>query len=1054
VEASDVYLAQLLYGIDPLPHGTLRWQLSHGRATSRFRHDVPPDARAALLDWARRDLPQGTAPALEAHAVSSLWVAVLDVLGISNRESLEDQEAKSEGALLDRVLGVARDGGIPLPMTDQTKALIEAEVASSDGRQESRLCRRVLAGLRRDELSRDGFQALEELLEIRGTGTAGRRRLTGLRQLDPRIDLARSGLETLERDLKRIGPEDTLSDFCQSITGARIVAQVDDQMIKWCAAFLDEGLAGWPMPGREGGFYEAWRTLAERDPMFRFLGVTNSAHRIRQLPPHPEDAVIQLLRTMGIPEEHWAPYLTHHIAALPGWAGMVRWRGAHADYPAQQHCPTNLTHYLAVRLFYEAELVSTLCREEWGIDGTVPAIHRYFQDHLGEYFARAQVRGGELPDALAAAVVRLGQGAIDFDWDALADPAYGEMRRAKGLTRSDQWFRYAEMLFVYRHGAGHGHDTLHLIYHDAWRLFHLSQLLGFNADDIRSQSGNAARPLLAPLDDLPPASHGPIWLQAYEAHYREGLLSLLTGNKKQGGHGTRPRAQVIFCLDVREEGIRRYLEAQSDAYETFGTAGFFSLPMIFRPHGNGGERDLCPIVIKPRHTVIEAVRAGDGAGNHEREQREQWKETLHGLYHRLETNLATAYFLIDFLGIVCGLAMVGKTVLTRAWHALTGTLRDRIIPPVPTVLLLGDGGGDGTTTAVAGPLQSRLHFSHLEQADIVEAQLRMIGLTRNFGRLIVFCGHGSTTENNPYAAAYHCGACGGNRGGPNGRAIAAMANNAAVRTVLSRRGFAIPDDSYCVGAEHDTAADRLTYFDTEDIPVTHREEFERLASDLNRAAALHAQERCRRLPRAPHGATPEDALLHVQTRSHDWAQVYPEWGHSRCALMLIGRRDLTRGVFLERRAYLQSYDPDQDPDGSILEEIMTAFIPVVRGISLDYYFSFVDSGVNGVFGAGTKAYHNVVGLIGVMQGAGSDLKAGLPYQGVAPLHEPMRVQIIVESHPAKVASIVERNKVLEHVFKNQWAHLIAWYPGTNQLVGYQSDGSWTTLRPGEVAIAR
>ncbi|MGH2669912.1 MAG: putative inorganic carbon transporter subunit DabA, partial [bacterium] len=252
----------------------------------------------------------------------------------------------------------------------------------------------------------------------------------------------------------------------------------------------------------------------------------------------------------------------------------------------------------------------------------------------------------------------------------------------------------------------------------------------------------------------------------------------------------------------------------------------------------------------------------------------------------------------------------------------------------------------------------------------------------------------------------------------------------------------------------DTAADRFTYFDTEDVPGTHREEFERLTRDLHRVAALHARERCGRLPNAPRDPTPEEALQHVQTRSLDWAQVYPEWGHSRCALMLIGRRDLTRGVFLDRRAYLQSYDPDQDPDGAILEEIMTAFIPVVRGISLDYYFSFVDSGINGVFGAGTKAYHNIVGLIGVMQGAGSDLKPGLPYQGVAPLHEPMRAQIIVESHPAKVASIVERNKVLENVFKNHWAHLIAWYPGTKQLVGYQADGTWKTLQAGEVAIAR
>ncbi|HLE81052.1 MAG TPA: putative inorganic carbon transporter subunit DabA, partial [Dehalococcoidia bacterium] len=218
--------------------------------------------------------------------------------------------------------------------------------------------------------------------------------------------------------------------------------------------------------------------------------------------------------------------------------------------------------------------------------------------------------------------------------------------------------------------------------------------------------------------------------------------------------------------------------------------------------------------------------------------------------------------------------------------------------------------------------------------------------------------------------------------------------------------------------------------------------------DMVQACGRHAQERCRRLPLAPKNPTPEQALRHVQTRALDWAQVYPEWGHATCAVMLIGRRELTRGLFLDRRAYLQSYDPNQDPDGAILEEIMSAFIPVVRGITLDYYFSSIDSGITGVFGAGTKAIHNVVGLVGVMQGAGGDLKPGLPAQGVAPLHEAMRAHIIVESQAAKVASIVERHKVLENLFKNRWAHLIAWDPTTRQFLGYQPDGSWETLSLG------
>jgi uncharacterized protein YbcC (UPF0753/DUF2309 family) len=624
------------------------------------------------------------------------------------------------------------------------------------------------------------------------------------------------------------------------------------------------------------------------------------------------------------------------------------------------------------------------------------------------------------------------------------------------------------MLYVYRQGEGQGHDTVHTICHEAWPLFQIAQLLGLSAEDIRSLGEVEVKALLTLLNDLPPAAHGPIWLQAYETHYREQLLARLYQNREPEARGEgRPAAQAIFCLDAREEGIRRHLEAQKDAYETIGTAGFFSLPMILRPLSDGVEKESCPIVIKPRHTVVEVVRPGQVTRDREREHRTEWKEALRGIYHRLETNFATAYFLIDLLGVPFGIATASRTLLPRKWRALTGALRNWLIRPVRTSLLL-EGHPEGEAREELPPSDElRQEGSHLrhdaaqlaqvralgfsleEQADLVEGQLRMVGLTQHFARLILFCGHGSTTENNPYAAAYHCGACGGNRGGPNGRAFAAMANHAAVRALLRRRGMDIPNDTYVVGAEHDTASDRFTYYDTEEIPSTYREEFRQLTYDLSHAASLHAQERCRRLPLAPEDPPPEQALRHVQSRTLDWAQVYPEWGHATCALMLIGRRELTRGVFLDRRAYLQSYDPDQDPDGAILEEIMTAFIPVVRGISLDYYFSYVDSGIIGVFGAGTKTIHNVVGLIGVMQGAGSDLKSGLPSQGVAPLHEPMRVQIIIESSPAKVAPIVERHAVLGNLFKNQWAHLITWDPETREFLAYLPDGTWEILATGE-----
>jgi hypothetical protein len=970
------------------------------------RHLGVPGTLPAIRQQRARDL--------EAYAITSLWAAVLARLGLGDPVSVEEQEGHAGESLLHQVFAVARGGGLSHHSPEDAQGLHPRGAWQGD----------------------DGLPP-------------GR----------VRTDFLRKARQALEHDIGRIGPGMTLGEFCRRLTGAQIPRQINDLMIRWCAAFLDEGMAGWPMPDRARGFYEAWRILAQRDPAAWFLGIPGAATKIRRLPPEPEDAVIAILRAMGIREEHWTEYFTMHLAALPGWAGLVRWRESHPDYAEQAHNPIGLTHYLAVRLFYELELVSVLCGSEWGIEGTVRALHAHFQTHPGEYYARTHIVAGELPDALGSGIVRTSQGTIILNWSAVTHPAYGDMGKVRGLSRAEQWDRLGEMIYLYRQGGGSSPGHLDAVCHEAWRLFHLAQLVGLTGEDIRALSEAQAKGLLNLLDELPPDAHGPIWLHAYETHYRDRLLASLAGHPPAIRRDDRPRAQVVFCLDAREEGIRRHLEAQSETYETLGTAGFFSLPMIYRSLEDGRETLSCPIVIRPRHIVPEIPRPDQVAQETLREGRAKWMEALHGLYHRLETNFATAYSLIDLLGIPFGIAVAGRTLLPHGWRALTESVHHRLLPAVRTSLLIEQDGRNGSHRGEGVPRDAHpaetqaLGFSPEEQADIVEGQLRMIGLTRDFARLVVFCGHGATTQNNPYAAAYHCGACGGNRGGPNGRALAAMANNPAVRGLLSRRGMAIPEDTHFLGAEHDTAADRITFFDPEDIPPTHREEFQHLVKDCDRATALHAQERCRRLPRAPRDPSPEAALDHVRTRTIDWAQVYPEWGHATCATMLIGRREMTRGLFLDRRAYLQSYDPGQDPDGTILEEIMAAFIPVVRGISLDYYFSTVDSGITGVLGAGTKALHNVVGLVGVMQGASGDLKSGLPAQGVVPLHEPMRVQVIVEARPGLVGAIVERHKVLENVFRNQWAHLIAWDPESGQFAGYRPDGTWEQLGAGDVSAS-
>jgi uncharacterized protein YbcC (UPF0753/DUF2309 family) len=116
-----------------------------------------------------------------------------------------------------------------------------------------------------------------------------------------------------------------------------------------------------------------------------------------------------------------------------------------------------------------------------------------------------------------------------------------------------------------------------------------------------------------------------------------------------------------------------------------------------------------------------------------------------------------------------------------------------------------------------------------------------------------------------------------------------------------------------------------------------------------------------------------------------------------------------------------SYDPTQDPDGGVLERILVAVGPVGAGINLEYYFSTVDPKK---YGCDTKVPHNVTGMIGVMEGAHSDLRTGLPAQ-MTEIHEPMRLQLIVESSMEVLGAIYGRQPAIQELLDNAWVHLIA-----------------------------
>lgn len=322
--------------------------------------------------------------------------------------------------------------------------------------------------------------------------------------------------------------------------------------------------------------------------------------------------------------------------------------------------------------------------------------------------------------------------------------------------------------------------------------------------------------------------------------------------------------------------------------------------------------------------------------------------------------------LIDVLGFFFSLGLLGKTLIPKVFHGIRSTLQawsDAVVPTRMAVAAPADPGNPqwAETKSEGIPDWLAQGFSLEERATFIETGLRVMGLARNFGRLVVPCGHGSQTDNNPYYAALDYGACGGNPGDANARVFAAMANEPEVRRIIKENGLSIPDDTWFLPAKHNTTTDRITFYDLDDLPETHTEDLKTLMQDVERAGMHQALERCRRIPSAPDNVSPESAFTHVEARSRDWASPRPEWDLSGNAAFLIGRRSLTKGLDLGGRVFLHSYDPIADEEGINLEKIMTAPLIVGEWTNTGYYFSFVDPWH---YGSGSKVIHNVVSGVG------------------------------------------------------------------------------------------
>jgi uncharacterized protein YbcC (UPF0753/DUF2309 family) len=505
-----------------------------------------------------------------------------------------------------------------------------------------------------------------------------------------------------------------------------------------------------------------------------------------------------------------------------------------------------------------------------------------------------------------------------------------------------------------------------------------------------------------------------ILLRANELAFQRKLLESIQANQSHSLRNeskpqpTSPRklAQVVCCIDVRSERWRRHLEAQGDDIESFGFAGFFGMPIEYQASPGQDSVPHVPALISPSYRCVAAPRSQQQAASnglvHLAQQAlcrsTQQLRALSSIWQSLCKSTVACFTSVE----ASGPGALSK-LLAASWRVQFNQL-----------------GRTRLGKAVSETTQDELILQHVEPAQqlaLAKNMLTQLGLLTGFAKIVVLCGHGSQSTNNPSAASLDCGACGGHSGAPNARVAAQLLNTPSIRDGLAECGIAIPSDTLFIAAHHNTTTDELTFLSDQPCPESHSEAFETLLQRATIATRLTRQERLPSL----HSYSDAD----ITARSLDWSEVRPELALAGNAAFIIGPREATRGCNLQGRVFMHSYQAEQDMTGDVLAAIMTAPLVVAHWINMQYYASTVDPQH---FGSGSKTIHNVVGKFGLLSGSGGDLRTGLAWESVnssaGELHIPQRLLCLIAAPRKRVERILGQHANVAQLVNNRWMHLI------------------------------
>lgn len=503
-----------------------------------------------------------------------------------------------------------------------------------------------------------------------------------------------------------------------------------------------------------------------------------------------------------------------------------------------------------------------------------------------------------------------------------------------------------------------------------------------------------------------------------EKKYHQSLIKEINKNQNfKINKNHQYDAQLVFCIDVRSEPFRKSLESVGN-YETFGFAGFFGIPTAITNEITGESYAACPVLLSPSHNIHEKA----SCSHHDHKSHisgKNIKQKSKGIYQALKYNFTSPLALAEAMGIWSGIWMFIKTFSPKLAKRISTKTNEALKQNITT-----------------NPDISAINIK--DQCNYALNNLKAMGMVDNFSDIVIFCGHGSHSNNNSFASSLDCGACAGRHGDSNAKILAQILNQDEVRDHLEKNNIKVPKTTIFVGAKHNTTTDEVEIFD---FDKKYQNKINLIKQDLKKAQNLNNQFRALDM-----GFNDEISKLpkFFFNRANSWNEVQPEWGLAKNAAFIVGPRDLTKNIDLKGRSFLHSYDYEVDEDCAILNLILNAPMVVAQWINSQYLFSTLD---NTAFGSGSKISQNIVGKIGVMQGNCSDLMHGLPSQSVnindqKNYHQLLRLTTFVYAPIDKINKVISQSRKLQELFQNNWVALFCIDPNSNKISKLNNKLKW------------